>query len=265
MPDPATPRTHVRVTLSANTIFRILAVAALALGLIGFGANVANSRDGSDLVWPFARQFDFGEEGNFVNWYQSVTLFACALLLVIIALAKRRAGAPRVLHWVVLAAVVAFVAIDEAAQIHDRTVNAFIAALTSTAADKAAAPRDSGIFGSTWMFVYLPVGLVLTLVYLRFFFALPRKTRWGLAISAALYLGGAVVVEAIYERVSAADGGETAISFALDACSETFEMLGVAVFAGTLVAYLAREVGGMSVQFSEGKFGDRVHEFPGDA
>lgn len=252
MPDSATPRrTDVRVTLSARTIFRILAVAAVALGLIGFGANVANSRDESDLVWPFARQFDFGEEGNFVNWYQSVTLFGCALLLAVIALAKRRA-APRVLHWAVLAAVVAFVAIDEAAQIHDRTVNAFIAALTSTAAEKAAAPHDSGLFGSTWMFVYLPVGLVLTLVYLRFFFALPRKTRWGLAISAALYLGGAVVVESIYEHVSAADGGETALSFALDAGSETLEMLGVAVFAGTLVAYLAREVGGMSVQFSEG-------------
>ena len=249
MSDTATPITNVRLTVSANTIFWILTVAGVLLGLIGFGADLANSRDETDLVWPFARQFDFGEEGNFVNWYQSVTLFGCALLLAVVALAKRHAGAPRVAHWFVIAAVVAFVAIDEAAQIHDRTVNAFIATLSTGAGSKTAPPQDSGLFGSTWMLVYLPVGLVLVLVYLRFYFALPPKTRWGFAIAAALYLGGAVVVETIYEHVSAADGGETALSFALDAGSETFEMLGVAVFAGTLIAYLSREVEGMSVEF----------------
>ena len=99
------------------------------------------------------------------------------------------------------------------------------------------------------MFVYLPIGLIFAGAYTRFFFALPRRTKWGLAIAAALYVGGAIGLEMLYENV-AARNDETPLAFAIDAASELCEMLGVAVFAGTIVALLARERGELGVTFS---------------
>lgn len=254
MSDTPAPATSARLSLSAKAITWTLAIMALVLALLGFGAHMASEREDLDLLWPFARQFDFGQEGNFVNWYQSVTLLACAALPGAIALLKKCAGAPRVGHWAVMAAVMAFVAMDEAAQVHEQTINAFVGALADSGDAK---PADHGggdvdqdpLGGATWMFLYLPAAAVLGAFYFRFFLALPPRTRWGFIGAAALYLGGAVGVEMIYERTAGIDGGETPLSWSLDTGSELGEMLGVAVFAGTLAAYIAREHGALRVEF----------------
>ena len=237
-----------RFTLPAKPVFITLSIAAVVLALMGFGADYAGTLEDKDLLWAFAWQFDFGQEGNFINWYQSVTLFGCAVLAGIVAFLNRHAGRPRTALWALMAVVMAFVAVDEAAQIHDRTLNTVIAALTGDAAP--AKGGEDGAFGSSkWMLVYLPGALVLGALYFRFFLALPKRTRWGFVIAASLYIGGAVGVELLFEQFSADGGGDTMGSFALDATSELGEMLGVAVFAGTLVAYLSREFGELRVEF----------------
>ena len=259
MPDSFPPGTKVRVALAAKPVFWTLAIAALVLGLAGFAACMAMNRPDQELIYFFAHQFDFGTEGNFINWYQSITLLGCGLLLAIVGLTRRAAGLPRAAHWFVLAALFAFVAMDEVAQIHEKTLNGFIGALSgdspaaaSETADPQAAMEDAK-GGGTWMFVYLPIGIVLVLAYLRFFFALPVRARWGFVFAAVFHLGGAVVMEAIYERASALDGGETPLCYALDAASEFLEMLGVAVLSGTLIAMLGREESELAVGFDPGK------------
>jgi len=236
------------LAISAKTVFVTLATAAFVLALMGFGADYAGTLEDRDLLWAFAWQFDFGQEGNFINWYQSATLFSCALLAGITAFLNRHGGRPRTALWVLMALAMTFVAVDEGSQIHDRTLNAVIAALTGEeAAEKSG---EDGAFGSSkWMLVYVPALIALVALYFRFFCALPKRTRWGFGISAALYIGGAVGVELLFEEFSALGGGDTLGSFALDAASELGEMLGVAVFASTLIAYLAREFGGVRMEF----------------
>jgi hypothetical protein len=236
------------LVLSARTTFVAMSIVGVVLALMGFGAEYTATLENKDLLWAFARQFDFGQEGNFINWYQSVTLFGCALLAGTITFLNKHAGRPRTALWALIAVVMAFVAVDEAAQIHERTLNAVIAALTGE--ESSAKGGEDGAFGSSkWMFVYVPVALALSALYFRFFLALPKRTRWGFVIAATLYIGGAVGVELLFEQFSADGGGDTLGSFALDAASELGEMLGVAVFSGTLVAYLAREFSGLRVQF----------------
>ena len=246
-----TPPESPSVTIPAKPVFFALAIAAVVFAALGFAAEYAGTMEDHDVLWAFARLFDFGQEGNFINWYQSVTLFGCAVLLGVIALLKKHARAPSVALWVLMALVMAFVGVDEAAQIHDLTMNAVIAALSGdeVSPENGARGEDAAFGSSMWMLIYVPVLIVLGFVYIRFFLALPKRTRWGFAIAAGLYIGGAVGVELIYEKVSEAAGGDTAAAFALDAASELGEMLGVAVFAGTLAAYIAREHGGMRVEF----------------
>ena len=246
-----TPPALPRLTVSAKPVFLALAIAAVIFALLGFGAEYAGTMDDHDVLWAFARLFDFGQEGNFINWYQSVTLFGCACLAGIIAFLKKRAGAPHVPLWALMALVMAFVGIDEAAQIHDRTLNAVIASLSGDEEPAAKKPGgDDKEYGSSkWMLIYVPAVVVLAAMYFRFFLALPKRTRWGFVIAAVFYVGGAVGLELIYEKVSEDTGGDTVASFAVDAASELCEMLGVAVFAGTLTAYLGREHGAMRVDF----------------
>ena len=250
MSDP-TPSPKIRVNISAKVVFWTLSILAVVFALAGFAAEIFVSHDESDLAWPFARQFMFSEEGNFINWYQSVTLLGCGLLAGIVGLARKAAGGSYAAHWFVMAAAMAFVGMDEAAQIHELTVSAFIntvAAAPGAAQARAGAQPEDSTHGAKWMFVYLPIGLILAGAYARFFLALPGRTKWGMAIAATMYVGGAIGMEMLYEKV-AAHNDETPLAFALDAASELCEMLGVAVFAGTLVALLARERESLGVTF----------------
>jgi hypothetical protein len=232
----------------------LLAAAALTGDLLGH-------RYHSDDLWPITRQFDFSEEGNFANWYESVTLLAAALLLATIGIVTRKSQGRYHRHWLGLSFIFLFVSIDEAAQIHETTVAPILAHFRHSSSRQARAgatgahsasvkpvPADAAMAEpaeaggvrekASWMPLYLVVLAAVTALYLRFYFSLAPRVRVALAVAAFLYVGGAVGVELIYERLAEQLGDQALICQVITTGSEWMEMAGVAVFIYGLMTHL---------------------------
>lgn len=250
------PETAVTLTpmeaicaISPKRCLRFLIGAAVILTITGIASDQAPHFFDNDLVWPIARQFDFVEEGNFVNWYQSATLLWCAVTLAAVALAQKSCGGKFRLHWAGLAAAFLFLSIDESAQVHDTTISNLIAQIDAHRAAENAAPSAvsgeasdlSPLQKARWMLVYLPILGALGIPYLHFLLRLPRRTSALLIFAGCQYVGGAVVIELVSDWYAGKYGDADLLYFLLGNSSELFEMLGVAWCSYAALDYLATE------------------------
>ncbi len=241
----------LNISPSPKRVGLVLAAAGFVTALLSAICDFVGQRYDVDRLWAVMRQFNVTEEGNFVNWYQSMTLLVCAALLAAIGSVKRKSGGRYPRHWFFLALVFLFVSMDESAQVHEMSVTTLIAQFrgkreTGTdpgknqtldvtekegkdGNDGKEVKEDNAGSRLTWMWIYLPVFLIMVAIYWRFFLDLPPGNRMFFVIAATLYLGGAVGVETMGDRLG--------IPFA-DQVSELMEMLGVAAFVYTLMGYL---------------------------
>lgn len=228
---------NLSISPSPKRVGLTLAVLGFFIALASVICHRIDSHNDSTTTWSLTRHFDFTEEANFVNWYQSMTLLLCAALLAAIASVTRKAGRRFHRHWFVLALAFVFVSIDEVAQIHEKTITTLIAHWRPE--PEAGSPEHNKQpsetedehegFRVTWILVYVPILALMVALYWRFFFHLPVRTRFFFIYAATLYIGGAVGIELLGDRLR--------IPVA-DQVSELAEMLGVATFAYILMRHL---------------------------
>jgi len=275
----------VSISLSPKKLGWLLAVTGLLLMLVNFSMNIYGHYYDGDQIWPISRQFDFSEEGNFANWYQSVTLLFCSVLLLANAAAVNR-GAPFRKHWIGLAVVFLLVSIDEAAQVHETTVSPLLALLkphreeakseakpgaksaTKTDARTPAKPAPAAVAGADapapdaesegsskilWISLYAAIFAVLVLVYLKFFFHLAFNVQVFFVLAAVLYIGGAVGMEFVYKHLTLSYSESSLICQFTSACGELGEMLGVAAFVYALTTNMAQNGSVLEVSCGAGK------------
>lgn len=130
-------------------------------------------------------------------------------------------------HWLLLAVLFVAMAFDEAAQIHETVIGPLRHVLAT-----------DGVFFFAWVIPALVMLSVLGLVYLPFLIALPTSTAFALVGCGAVYVGGAVGAEMV-GGVFATHGAFSDLGYRLTTVvEETCEMLGIALFATTLLAVL---------------------------
>ena len=235
------------LSLRPNKCLRLLVVMAVVLTITGIGGDIVNRTFDAGFVWPVARQFDFVEEGNFVNWYQSSTLLFCAVTLAAVAFATKKAGGKFAAHWTGLAVAFLFLAIDESAQIHDTTISNSMIQIRSHADGPKVEPpvqnsgesEDAPLLKASWMLVYLPVAVLAGAFYVRFLLGLPRRTAGLLIFAGCLYVGGVVAVELLADWYSGKYGDEDLLYTVIGNVSELLEMLGVAWCSYAALDHLA--------------------------
>ncbi len=131
------------------------------------------------------RQFDLNGEGNFAAWYEAFPLLVAAVLTLALAAHYRAEGAPLAGRWGALSAILLLMSIDEASQLHD----------LFTGPLRRGLDIDFGVFYFAWL---LPA-VVFLAVCARYFAPLVRSLPGAigirLVVAAAVYFGGAVVVE----------------------------------------------------------------------
>ncbi|MCO5101777.1 MAG: hypothetical protein M9885_12955 [Burkholderiaceae bacterium] len=188
-------------------------------------------------------------EANLPAWFSAMQLFAAAILLSLIALAKTRARDAHRWLWWGLAAGFFLMSADEGAQLHEllnRPGNTLHAG-------------DDGAFLFSWVVIAIPVVIAIGLVYLRFLFSLPPRTRWSFVIAAACFLGGAVGFEVLeglfaeawglasrtYDWGMAGDFDAKYMMLVL--VEESLEMIGVAIFVRALLEYIDDQFGRLTI------------------
>lgn len=171
--------------------------------------------------------FSVNAEETIPTWYATLLLFTAAGLLFLIAALKKKKEQPYARHWLGLAVIFLYLSMDEGAVIHEIASDVIEARF-----------ETSGYLTFPWVALFVPLVIVFALVYLRFLFHLPVKTRYLFTAAGLLYVGGAVGIEVISANVY----GESGITFtylAIATVEELCEMLGVVVFIYALLDYIA--------------------------
>ncbi|HEU4829547.1 MAG TPA: hypothetical protein VFT04_10145 [Gemmatimonadales bacterium] len=210
----------VLVTLLAITGLLLLGHAIVTVAEFGFG---------HDHVLGLRRLLDFNGEGNAPAWFSSLLFCFCAVLLGVIWHAHRAARNRFRSHWAVLAAVFLFLALDEAAAVHEKLIDPVRSALDT-----------GGVLLHAWIIPYGIALVFLLVVYLPFLRALPARTLRLMLAAGAVYVAGAIGVEIVGGYVWDRNPARGVAIVAIMAFEETLEMVGLALFAYTLLDYLAR-------------------------
>lgn len=196
---------------------RVFFVVAIVAGL-GLLVEVLHARSPNDVVDALLPKLSLSYEGNVPTWVSSGLLLLCALAAG--AIASARPAWHR--HWWGITAILAWMSLDEAAEMHEH-----LGGLVGT----------NGIFYFDWVFPATAILLALALVYLPFVRALEPRTRNPLLIAAAVYVGGALLMELPLGWWTEQHGTEGLTYGLIDWVEETMEMLGASLALVALVAH----------------------------
>ena len=230
-----------RIAVSPATTLRWLLLASLALLLCNLVVQVSHHMLGHPNLRGFAAAFDLNGEGNVPALFAALLLVTATVLLALIASLTQQRGAPFARHWQALAVIFAYLAVDEAAQLHEK-IGFNVAQLIDT--------RGVPAF-YVWV---LPFGVLVALfgvIYLPFVRALAPRLRLIVIGSGSMYVGAALgleVVDAAYTRVFGFANLTHALIYSLE---EVAEMWGIIFFIYGLLCFLREERAQLEARFSE--------------
>ncbi len=229
----------MKFTISPR-IVRVLGIIIVCLILANLGAMAGRLVFNQETVDRIVPLFDFDDEGNFPTLFSTLLLLGCAGLALLVGLSRRAQGARDGGYWLFLAAVFAYLGIDETVKIHERLIVLIRDALGT-----------SGVLFFAWVIPYGLAALVLGVIYLRFLWRLPTRVRILILLAGGLYVAGALGMEMIGGAYFDMRNGEKDVVFALMATlEETLEMVGLTVFIYALLTYIGTTLGGISLQIA---------------
>ncbi len=175
------------------------------------------------LGWPepAVELLSLSYEANLPTWYATVLLFSCGALLASIA---RSAAAHRA-RWWVLAAIFAYMSLDEAIEIHE-----YLGWLV----------EGKGLLYFAWVIPAGAIVLVLGLAYLPLLRALAPVTRNRFVLAGALYVGGALLMELPLGWWTETYGDDNLGYGLIDWAEESMELAGASLFLLALADERAR-------------------------
>ena len=176
-------------------------------------------------------------EDSIPTWYSIILLFVATLLLFIIAYSRHQASNRYARHWLGLGVLFFYLSMDEGAVIHEIFAEPLQLAFGT-----------SGVLAFGWQILAGPLVILFGILYLRFLFYLPKRTRFLFVIAGGLYVGGALVVEGFSAALWEANNGVSMTYLIVATLEELFEILGVSIFIYALLDYMMRM--GISLRWS---------------
>ena len=230
-------------SLNPRKIALILAIVSLYLA----GQSLINeyllenvlSSESNGFVISLLDLFSVNAEQTIPTWYATLLLFVTAVLLAFVTAIKSKTKDPYTPHWAGLALIFLYLSMDEGAVIHE----IFGELLQTTF-------NTTGYLTFAWPIVFVPLVIIFALFYLRFLIRLPPGIRNLIILAGLLYVGGAVVMEAISANRWYEDGGVSFLYLVIATVEELCEMLGVVVFIYALLSYLSAEEITAAISFS---------------
>ena len=235
------------LNIPAKRITQILVFVALFFTLASAAAQFAKVNLGLGNMRGLVPMFTLGKEESIATWYSSTALLFCFALLVVIAVYKKIVNDRYFLYWAGLSVVFLYLSADESSSLHERlggAVGRYVLSATGIG--------QEGILGRAWVVFGIGMVLIVTLVFLRFFIALPPETRYLFFVAGLLFVTGAIGLEmaaAFYLDLYGGGGNMTLVQDTVRTqvpnVEEFLEMLGVIVFLYALMSYInaqAKEV-----------------------
>ncbi|MCP4360448.1 MAG: hypothetical protein GY796_20760 [Chloroflexi bacterium] len=185
-------------------------------------------------LFGLVNMFSLDKEANVPTLYASATLILCSLLLLLIAFSHYQMQKPYVWHWLGLAALFGFLAMDETARIHELLIGPVNVLFNKT----------SGYY--SWLIPYSIILTLISLAYVQFFFRLPLRTRLRFFLAGSIFMLGVVAMEIISEGYFEYVGEDLLYVFFFSV-EEILEMTGIILFVHALVSYFSEELNGIQI------------------
>jgi hypothetical protein len=221
----ALPIGQASVTLALRITVEALIVGTFAAQLMkanGVGLGIARFIDADVKV-------------NLPTGFKVFSLATAALLAWAIGRTAHAADDGGARRWTQMAAVLAFLTVDEMAYVHQS-----LAAWTG---------ERSGILHYSWVIVYLPAAMVIGVLFLPFVASLRRDLRTNLVLAGLLFGGGSGGVELVKAKMVHGAGEESLAFYLTTAVSDSLEMIGLAVLVVALLGELRRRAGSVELRF----------------
>ncbi|PZF77768.1 hypothetical protein DK847_04880 [Aestuariivirga litoralis] len=174
--------------------------------------------------------FNLSNETNVPTWFSIIILFLVSLCTLPMILDCRRKGIPA-LGWWGLFFIFLLLSLDEESDLHGM--------LKGLVKDPGSFGLHNALFA--WVIPGAVIVLVVGLVYLRWVWRLPARTRWLIIAAGVLYVGGALVMELLGGMI-ADDTYMKPGYLVVSTLEESLEMTGVVVMIYALLDY-ARQLG----------------------
>jgi hypothetical protein len=222
---------HLQYTINPRRVALVLGVIAVYLAgqslVAEYLLETRFDPQSTSLTAQLLDLLSVNAEQTIPTWFSVSILLTASVLLAVIAAAKRAGKDSYTPYWFGLALGFLYLSADEGAAIHEILGDPLQRAF-----------HTGGYLAFGWQIVAVPVVLLFSLLYLRFLFHLPPRIRHLVMVSAALYVSGAVIGDAIGAHLWDSSGGVTLTYLAFGTGEELCEMLGVIVFIYTWLLYL---------------------------
>lgn len=232
------------VCIPASRLFRYHCLLILALLVFHLLSRVVYFARGEESY--FLSAFNLLEEASVPTVVSTAGLLAAAAVAGLVMAHARQNAAGSVAGWMLIAACLVFVAVDEGAGLHDR-LSIPLQRWFDT----------SGVFYIGWILPYLVLVALIASLCAPLLLKLPRRTALRLVSAGALYVAAAMGLEMAEALVmyGAAGGGmalgdidlhsihRTPLMTGLVTLEEVGEMLAVALLLRALLLHLVGDLG----------------------
>lgn len=215
----------------------ILAIGTLILfHLLGqFSAHIL----GRGRLLGFVEMFRMQSERNVPTFFSGMLLAWAGCLLVFIGWATAKAGARYRWHWVVLGLMFWYLSLDEITSLHEHY----------SLGNRL--PIFSGLVYK-WVITGTLLVLIVVAGFFRFWWQLEPRARLGFAVSAVVFVVGAIGFETLSGFYAKSYGEDFGFSV-LIVFEEGMEMIGVAIFIVVLLGVIRDRVGPCRVRVLGGE------------
>jgi hypothetical protein len=175
-------------------------------------------------------------EANLPAWFSAALLLCCAFLLAVVGSAHKQEGG-RVFPWGLLSLLFLLLSLDEVAQLHELSIRPLREHFQVT-----------GFLYYPWI---IPAGVcvsTLAIGYCGFLAALPGRTRWLFLAAGAIYLGGALGLEAVSGEMASVYSERSPAYHAVTTLEELLEMMGLVLFIYALLDYWRSRFSRLAIQ-----------------
>jgi hypothetical protein len=223
----------MQITVNRRTVLLTLWTIVTLLAIGNVAGIWLKYEMGHDTLFGLIPLFDFNREGNLPAFFSACLLLLVAALFFVISGDAWTRGDRWRRHWLGLAAISLFLAVDEAAELHG---------ILSRPLRNLGDLSGALFFG--WVVPYAILTIIVTIVYWLFWLALPPRPRMQLALAASLYVLGAIGFEVLSGIIVSEYGGlqtgldtwQHAIAYTAE---ELLEMSGTLLAIRALLQYIA--------------------------
>lgn len=238
-PAKTSPR---QLLLPPNRTAILLGCIALALALASTAAKLLARFYPPGGLTGLVNFLDMDNERNLPSFFSAGLLFFAAQLLFL--LSRLNKGKPRggSGYWLALAIIFLYMTFDEAFSVHEPL---------SSPLKHLFNWEQYGVFYYTWVIPGMLLVVITALVFLRFWWNLPRPTRWIFLLAAGLYILGSIGFEMLGGRYAEFRSTTNLTYSLITFFEESLEMAGIILFIWGLLLHLAGQFPWVTLRFAD--------------